>query len=173
MPCTVVNCNRPNGRPNEVVRFRGVSYWLCADHQSWFRTAANQAPPTPAQLADAKLLFIAINAVPLFEQSMWSLVNEAAQRHGNALTRLMQIKHENLHLSKELRFYETQCWFGEQPKIFAGLLSSAEFLHAMANGYMVKDPGPGPQHGEFSHRLQWHVLMRVMTADFTVARTAE
>src|SRR5690606_12501419 len=79
----------------------------------------------------------------------------------------------HFHLSKELTYYEYKCWFGDQQKIFAGLLSAQEFLNAMANGYMVKDPGPGPNHGEFSHRLQWHMLMRIMTNDFTVPKTAE
>jgi hypothetical protein len=99
---------------------------------------------------------------------MRKLVDETNRRTSSLLARTLSLHQPHFHLSKALTYYEYKCWFGEQQKIFAGLLSAQEFLSAMHNGYMVKDPGPGPQHGEFSHRLQWHVLMRVMTQDFTV-----
>lgn len=173
MPCTRGrNCSKP--KTNDKISYRGTDYWLCSDHQRDFDALfQNQGTCTAQQKEDAKKLFIVTSSQPLFDLCMMALAEESAKRHGNAFTWRWRMDHQAFHLSKELVHYEYRCWFGEQQKIFAGLLSGPEFLSAMANGYMVKDPGPGPNHGEFSHRLQWHMLMRVMTADFTVAKTAE
>jgi len=74
-------------------------------------------------------------------------------------------------ITPTLSTYEGLCWFGVQPQIMSGLLSEEEFFETLGGGYMVKDPGPGPQHGEVSHRIQWHYIMRIMTDSFHVPYT--
>ena len=177
MPCTRgsgTGCSNDIQNDKGVVTFRGVTYGLCATHERDFDTSLKRFADSAGDWgADARKLFIVTSAASIFDACMWALVQESARRNGNVLTRRWRMEHQAFHLSKELAYYESKCWFGEQKKIFSGLLSSEEFLNAMTQGFMVKDPGPGPNHGEFSHRLQWHMLMRVMTADFTQAKTGD
>ncbi len=73
----------------------------------------------------------------------------------------------HLKLSRALEYFEGYCWFPANRVLLGGLLSSEDFLRANEMGFS-KDPGAGAKHGEQSHRLQWHVLMREITKDFTV-----
>lgn len=72
-----------------------------------------------------------------------------------------------LKLSRALEYYEGYCWFPANRPLLAGLLSADAFFSASQMG-LNKDPGAGLTHGEHSHRIQWHVLMREITDDFKV-----
>lgn len=82
-------------------------------------------------------------------------------------------KHEGdglyVRLSMALETFERQCWFPTGHLIPLGVLTSADFLHYIRLGYVLKDYGAGVKHGEFTHRLQWHVIMRANTAGFADA----
>jgi Family of unknown function (DUF5636) len=74
-----------------------------------------------------------------------------------------------LRFSSVLSFYERKCWFPEDVLLPMGLLSSDDFYYYIRLGYVLKDYGAGVKHGEFTHRLQWHVIMYVATEGFTRA----
>lgn len=75
-----------------------------------------------------------------------------------------------VRMSRVLEYYEGLCWFPTTHRLYTGALTSQNYQQSIALGYMPKDAGAGAQHGEYSHRLQWHMVMRVLTKDFTVAR---
>lgn len=70
-----------------------------------------------------------------------------------------------LKLSRALEYYEGYCWFPANRALLSGLLTSAGFEQSMLLGFN-KDPGAGRMHGEQSHRIQWHAIMRLMTNNF-------
>ncbi len=72
-----------------------------------------------------------------------------------------------LRFSSILSYYEKKCWFPEDILLPLGILASKDFYFYIRRGYVLKDYGAGVKHGEFTHRLQWHVIMRVITQDFT------
>lgn len=69
-------------------------------------------------------------------------------------------------LSLAMEYYEGYAWFPANRMLLGGLLSGPDFLKSVKMGHN-KDPGAGKAHGEQSHRIQWHVLMREMTNSFT------
>jgi hypothetical protein len=75
-----------------------------------------------------------------------------------------------VRLSRVLEYYEGLCWFPTTHRLYTGALTSQNYQQSIALGYMPKDAGAGAQHGEYSHRLQWHMVMRVLTENFTVAK---
>jgi hypothetical protein len=78
-----------------------------------------------------------------------------------------------LRLSSILSYFEKQCWFHTDVLLPLGILTADDFYFYIRRGYVLKDYGAGVKHGEFTHRLQWHVLMRVITNDFTTPRRKE
>lgn len=74
-------------------------------------------------------------------------------------------------LSLAMEYYEGYCWLPANRMLLGGLLSGPDFLRSVKMGHN-KDPGAGKAHGEQSHRIQWHVLMREMTSDFTAVPAA-
>jgi hypothetical protein len=78
-------------------------------------------------------------------------------------------KNKNLTLTRLLEKYEAKCGFPTVHVIPLGVLPASEFLRLIAMGLLVKDYGAGVAHGELTHRLQWHAIMRAVTKGFTVA----
>jgi hypothetical protein len=74
-----------------------------------------------------------------------------------------------VRLSKALEYYEGLCYFPTTHRLYTANLSSENYTASIALGYMPKDSGAGAKHGEYSHRLQWHIVMRVVTDGFTVS----
>jgi hypothetical protein len=72
-----------------------------------------------------------------------------------------------VRLSRVLENYEGYCWFPACHRIFVAGLSGEDFYWYIAHGFMVKDPGPDTRHGDFTHRYQWHAVMRHLTEGFT------
>jgi hypothetical protein len=73
-----------------------------------------------------------------------------------------------VRISRALSYYEQRCLFPSSHVVFSGALTAANFYWSLTQGFMPKDPGAGVAHGDFSHRLQWHAVMRVVTNDFAV-----
>lgn len=76
-----------------------------------------------------------------------------------------------VRLSRVLEYYEGLCWFPTVHRLYTGALTSENYQQSIALGYMPKDAGAGAQHGEYSHRLQWHMVMRVITNNFCEAKS--
>jgi hypothetical protein len=66
--------------------------------------------------------------------------------------------------------YEHLCWFPPSHHVFLGFVRNDDFLELIRQGVLAKDPGAGPLHGDFTHRLQWHVISRVITNNFSVPK---
>ncbi len=71
-------------------------------------------------------------------------------------------------LSAILAEYEEMAWFPPSNEVFLGFLPGFQFQNSIAKGIMAKDPGAGVNHGDFTHRLQWHAIISVITNEFTV-----
>ncbi len=82
--------------------------------------------------------------------------------------RSIHTKDGYIKLSRFLEKYETLCWFPPCHLVFTGFVPPDNFPKYLARGLIAKDPGAGPQHGDFTHRLQWHAIARVITKDFSV-----
>jgi hypothetical protein len=75
-----------------------------------------------------------------------------------------------IRVSRALEYFERYCWFPQQHIVFLKSLTGNDFYGYLNSGIMpAKDPGAGAAHGDFSHRLQWHAVMWVITQGFTVA----
>jgi hypothetical protein len=74
-----------------------------------------------------------------------------------------------LRFSSILTHYERKCWFHQDVLLPMGVLKDEDFYHYIRCGYVLKDYGAGVKHGEFTHRLQWHVIMAVATESFSRA----
>lgn len=77
-----------------------------------------------------------------------------------------------IRISRALSYYERLCLFPSSHVVFSGALTSANFYWSLRQGFMPKDPGAGSNHGDFSHRLQWHAVMRIITQDFSTPHIA-
>lgn len=73
-------------------------------------------------------------------------------------------------LSFHLKRFETLCHFPDIEVIPTGVLSPDEFYDMVARGVMWKDVGAGLTHGLYAHRLQWHIVLAVITNGFTIAK---
>lgn len=71
-----------------------------------------------------------------------------------------------LKLSRALEYYEGYCWFPANRTMFTNILRPEDFYTHVKYG-LNKDPGAGASHGDQSHRIQWHAIMRCMTNNFT------
>lgn len=124
-----------------------------AEHKKWF----DRFWLMLAVLADRRLFYYAMSDFNV----------ETTYRMQGDLRLIDPKKTDRVPLTATLQTYEGLCWFAPQKKIMSGVLSAEEFFDSIRAGNMVKDPGPGPRHGEVSHRIQWHYLMRIMTDSFT------
>jgi Family of unknown function (DUF5636) len=75
-------------------------------------------------------------------------------------------------LSVILQEYEAMAWFPPSNEVFLGFLPGFNFQNSIAKGIMAKDPGAGVNHGDFTHRLQWHAIISVITGEFTKTKLA-
>ena len=74
-----------------------------------------------------------------------------------------------IRMSRVLENYEGYCWFPACHRVFVGGLSVPDFYWYLRHGYMAKDPGPNIEHGDFTHRFQWHAISRYITRNFSNA----
>jgi hypothetical protein len=157
---------------------------ICVTHWADFDTSVKNKPGPPLvpvahdpfYLDDYKRLAALMLDTTTVDAAMASLNTEITNAKGAALVgdeRFSGKPHANYaRLSRVLEMYEGLCWFPSTHLVYAGALSPAEFVGNLSSGFMPKDPGAGARHGDFSHRLQWHAVMRTVTNGFTVAKRA-
>lgn len=170
MPCVGRGCMKP---PLFAINTHGVEFGYCDTHiKSPMKYVGLKEGDPPN---DFLKLHALLNSNVLFFKLMKDFTNEVSRAEKKRQGKSTWFNREKVavKLNYSLSRYEGLCWFGTQPKIMSGLLTAQEFKNAIMNGYMVKDPGPGADHGEYSHRLQWHFIMRVMTDKFTQPKTSD
>jgi hypothetical protein len=113
-------------------------------------------------LEDYIRMYVVLSSETIFQDKI--------ARFGNAIAADRRGRRRGL--SYHLKRFETRCHFPDIEVIPTGVLSFDEFYDMIARGVMWKDVGAGLNHGLYAHRLQWHVLLAVITSDFTVARAA-
>lgn len=70
---------------------------------------------------------------------------------------------KGVKLKDALFHTEQQHGFAPQiDRLQGGLSSQGEFMGMLANGRMFKDRSASSDHGEYTHRLQWHAVARDM-----------
>lgn len=169
MPCVHPGCGAPAGP--ETVNWNVGD--LCTLHYNAVAATFN-LPKAVALVDDFVKVYVLLQfntalclaKMGLFEAEM-GRAGAAPPGHGVADPRFTTTKgHGNyLKLSRALEYYEGYCWFPANRALLGGLLSADAFNRSLKLGFN-KDPGAGRMHGEQSHRVQWHVIMRCMTNDF-------
>lgn len=170
MPCVGRGCNKPLVF---AINTHGMEIGYCDTHiKSPRRYVGLKEDDAPN---DFLKLHALLNSNQLFTKLMKDFSNEVSRAEKKRQGKSTWFNREKIgiKLNYSLSRYEGLCWFGTQPKIMSGLLTAQEFKNSIMNGYMVKDPGPGADHGEYSHRLQWHFIMRVMTSKFSQPKTSD
>jgi hypothetical protein len=74
-------------------------------------------------------------------------------------------------LLEALEFFEDQARFPTTQAIPIGVLSSSSFNELVLRAYAIHDVGVRSLHGAFTHRFQWHGIIRLITSGYTVAIT--
>jgi hypothetical protein len=116
-----------------------------------------------ALLRDYSKLYSMTMDKPLFQQQLGKLDKQISANASSSTGETNWLR-----LSSILSHFEAKCWFPKDVLLPMGLLSPKDFHFYIRRGYVLKDFGAGVRHGEFTHRLQWHVIMGVITNDFTV-----
>ena len=180
-----------NKAPSPACLAWGAGEGFCSDHIALMRSRLNGKhfghDPLPEPVAGAHGSYIE-DYVKLFAlmldrthcRSLMTALNNEIK--GGAALRAEDGRDERyrkakcaddqkyVRLSRVLEYYEGLCWFPTTHRLYTGALTSENYQQSIALGYMPKDAGAGAQHGEYSHRLQWHMVMRVITSGFSVPR---
>jgi hypothetical protein len=69
-------------------------------------------------------------------------------------------------LTEELVDKETRCGFTPGAPVYWKVLSQEVFAAVSKEGRLFKDVGAGFQHGEYTHRIQWYVVLYNWTNGF-------
>ena len=69
-------------------------------------------------------------------------------------------------LEQALTELEARHSFSTARIVPAGILSEENFFKFPESGFILRDEGAGPEHGEFAHRLQWAMIMSDYEKDF-------
>ena len=63
---------------------------------------------------------------------------------------------------------EMEYGLGGSVPIYAGILSAAAFQKVAREGRLFKDTGVTPTHGEYTHRIQWYIVLYGMSKGFKI-----
>jgi hypothetical protein len=160
----------------------GLSDSVCQAHFNHYKTqlanGVNFAAAMPV-LEDYVRILALMQDNATFSAALRDLSQEIAKSYGHfsqfsgpwsdEATDRLRYKNgarPSIRISRILSYYEGYCWFPDSHANYAGLLDGTSFVWGLTVGLMPKDPGAGAAHGDFSHRLQWHVIMRVITHGF-------
>ncbi|MEM1230598.1 MAG: LirA/MavJ family T4SS effector [Pseudomonadota bacterium] len=172
MPCYADRCDQaPIADPGQWGFDRAT---CCEEH--FRRIAGGLTENSP--IADSYLEdYVKIQVLMAEKTTVMRALSELGQELSKLSERLAQPGNEKyrpksqgdgyLKLSTALAKYEAYCWFPPSHELFIGFVPPADFNSYIARGLMPKDPGAGLAHGDFTHRLHWHVLSRVITQRFT------
>jgi hypothetical protein len=175
MPCRFTPCTRPVwqdssqwGFPIEICQFHfnGELGKVAAG-------IAGKTDPNDPYLADWTKIWLMFQfSKPTVENCLRQLAEKWQSKLDRRSFKRQQLgaATEYLKLSELLAKYERMCWFPASHDVFCGFLETEDFDRSIAQGIMAKDPGASVNHGDFTHRLQWHAIMSVITNEFTIAR---
>lgn len=166
MPCIYPTCGAPDGPETQ--------HWnvgtLCSAHYGTIAASYN-IPGNASLVDDFVKVHLLLQYNPVRCLTLVSALNTEmnAAKGGAAPTDPRFAKSgvaaNYLKLSRALEYYEGYCWFPANRALLSGLLSTPGFNQSLKLGFN-KDPGAGRSHGEQSHRLQWHAIMRAATDSF-------
>lgn len=173
MPCyrNLQSCNPIIAGSDDwgcLPRGKGICDTCFRDLKSFFK---DDVLPREKYAGDYKRILLLLQTKERVIECMHRLTNELGQEQRAYPKRRNPSIHTKggyVKLSKFLGKYETLCWFPPCHLVFTGFVPSENFPKYLARGLIAKDPGAGPQHGDFTHRLQWHAIARVITNDFSV-----
>lgn len=178
--CLINNCH---GKSADTTKQWGLRTGLCVFHYDAIRSAITRNGAV-SYVGNEGLLddFVRLKALMIDKETMIGCMKQldtelraSAQRFRDdqlpAHDQRFGAKHQTdgsyVRLSRALEYYEGLCWFPAVHVLFIGALTANDFLAYLTRLYMAKDPGAGANHGDFTHRLQWHAIMRVATNNFT------
>lgn len=160
----------------------GLKHKLCDVH---YQQIVGRLTDNGVHQIEASYLsdYVGLKAMMLEMQTVMLHMHALSAEISNAITehqmtpddvddRFRADRAEDIHyirISRVLENYEGYCWFPPCHRIFVAGLSAADFYWYLEHGYMVKDPGPNIMHGDFTHRYQWHAIMRHLTGNFSSA----
>ncbi|MDZ8137623.1 MAG: LirA/MavJ family T4SS effector [Nostoc sp. DedQUE04] len=78
-------------------------------------------------------------------------------------------RNADAELLEALEFFEEQAHFPTIQAIPIGVLSSSTFSQLVTYAYAINDIGVRSCHGGFTHRLQWHAIIHLITKRHTTA----
>ena len=139
---------------------------LCGECRQYIRSelwrggVANEATDFGGFLNDYVLLYLLLQSNTILPEKIVKL--------GKAC--VPDYKGKRRGLSHYLKHFESLCHFPDVEVVPTGVLSPQEFYDMISRGVMWKDVGAGIKHGLYSHRLQWHAVLAVVTNDFVTAR---
>uniref|UniRef100_UPI0035934C76 LirA/MavJ family T4SS effector n=1 Tax=Aquiflexum sp. TaxID=1872584 RepID=UPI0035934C76 len=106
-------------------------------------------------------------------RDMDNIVKPALQQLENDIleqTKMSTAKKPNSrHLTKALAVREKQCGLAPTKSNYTRILSSKDFAAEAAKGALFNDWGAltaALEHGEFTHRIQWYIIMFAMSHGF-------
>lgn len=156
----------------------GLSGGVCQLHFDEARKQAQENGPANSSVPDdllddyARIYLLLERDKPKVQQYLRALSAEL----GNLEDRVGYVPKTkgpgHIKLSAALERYETYCWFPPCADTFLSQLPGEQFLSYLTRGLMAKDPGAGPTHGDFTHRIHWHVVSRAITDDFKTPKRA-
>lgn len=153
----------------------GLTDGVCQAHWDWaqdFSQSGGTKGLVPQGLLDdyTRIFLLLERDKKTVERCLASLGSEIGNLEGRTGYIPNRKSSDQVKLSAALERYETYCWFPPCGDTFVGQLASDRFLNYLKQGLMAKDPGAGPKHGDFTHRIHWHVVSRVITNDFTTQK---
>lgn len=131
-------------------------------HVEW---AKGHAKLPLSYLQDYARIYVLFEKALIFRYYVQSL-NKDLDRAVSLAAPSMAPDPSYVRLSEVLQRFEQKCWFPSEMLVPMGILDGKVFLSFIRLGYVYKDYGAGVRHGEFTHRVQWHVIMRAMTDHF-------
>lgn len=109
-----------------------------------------------------------VKRTPMFQQD-YARVEELMrdkQAFMGHLGGLDKMVGQGVKLKDALYMTEQQHGFApEIQRLSGGLSDTGAFMGMVAEGRMFKDRSAGPDHGEYTHRLQWHAVAKDMEAN--------
>jgi hypothetical protein len=133
---------------------------ICNFHFNLISNAMLLAYPglVPAMLTDMVMLKVLMMDKPTVEAQLQILDHN--------MPVLDQAGPNGPRIGKVLGRYENKCYFPAFLIVPLAIILNG-FDNLGRSGFLaMKDPGAGIGHGKYTHRIQWHAVMRVITNDF-------
>lgn len=163
--CVLQGCIPPLNYTNNLGNFGLSANAVCDQHYTLISTTIAGAYPalTPALLADFTRLKILMLDKPTVEGHLVTL-------DANMPT-LDPAGPNGPRIGKVLGRYEKRCYFPDFLIVPLGFIKEG-FDNLGRSGYLpMKDVGAGIGHGKYTHRIQWHTVMRTVTNQFASAHS--